>query len=80
MQFGRISGIALMVLGALLFAFQATAFLSSPSVNPAPSAQEQSHKTTSLPAIVGAVSVILDVALFATARRRDEPDPRHAVK
>ena len=80
MQFGRISGIALMVLGALLLAFQATAFLSSPTVNPTPSTQEQPHKTTPLPAIVGAVSVILGVALFATARRRDEPDPKHAVK
>jgi len=80
MQFGRISGIALMILGALLLAFQATAFLSSSSVNPTASTQEQPHKTTPLPAIVGAVSLILGVALFATARRRDEPDPKHAVK
>jgi len=80
MQFGRISGIALMILGALLLAFQATAFLSSSSVNPTPATQEQPHKTTPLPAIVGAVSLILGVALFATARRRDEPDPKHAVK
>jgi hypothetical protein len=33
-----------------------------------------------LPGIVGAGSLVAGIALFVTARRRDEPDPKNQVK
>jgi hypothetical protein len=38
------------------------------------------HKTSSLPGVIGAASLIVGIVVFATARRKDEPDPKHAVK
>jgi hypothetical protein len=85
MQFGRTYGIALMVLGILLCAFQFVHYM-------APSKGEGTEQTqtrtggqvnrvrSSLPGIVGAGSLVAGIALFITARRRDEPDPKYKVK
>ena len=85
MQFGRVSGIGLMVLGLALIVLQGGMYLTSRNVNPAatpqtPATTEPARKTSSLPGIVGGGLFIAGALVLATARRRDEPDPQHAVK
>jgi hypothetical protein len=82
MQFGKIQGIALMVLGIILLGIQAMLAVpktpSSASTEAAPNPVES--KTSVVPGIVGAISLIGGIAIFATARRSDEPPPEDAVK
>jgi hypothetical protein len=82
MQFGKIHGIALVVLGIFLFGVQGLLSVMPRHRDlPAESSLRTiEHKTTSLPAIIGAASLVLGIALLFTARRRDEPDAKHAVK
>ena len=85
MQFGRTYGIALMVLGLLLCAFQAIQYMASPKIEaPAqtgmPTAGKTEHVTSSFPGIFGAASFVAGIALFVTARCKDEPDPQYKVK
>jgi len=82
MQFGKVQGIALMVLGIILIGIQA--MLAVPRT-PAGAAGEAAPKTAEtktsiVPGIVGAISLIGGIAIFATARRTDEPPPKDAVK
>ena len=82
MQFGRISGAALIVLGILLCGLQFVQYMTPPK-SPAPSdpsIARPEHKTSALPGIIGAASLVVGIVVLATARRRDEPDPKHAVK
>ena len=82
MQFGKISGLALIVLGILLCGLQFIQW-TLPAKAPAPpdqSVTQPEHKTTSLPGIIGAGSLVGGIVLLATARRKDEPEPKHAVK
>ena len=89
MQFGRIHGIALIVLGLLLIGVQiAFAFSGKDAVSTSPhpdptsaTIQEpQPHRLGLLVGIVGACSLLGGSLVFATARRRDEPPPHRAVK
>jgi nitrate reductase gamma subunit len=82
MQFGRISGVALMVLGILLCGLQ---FVQSMTPPKSPAAADSSiarpeHKTSALPGIIGGASLVAGIVLLATGRRRDEPEAKHAVK
>jgi hypothetical protein len=82
MQFGRISGVALILLGILLCGLQFVQYVTPPK---SPTAPDQSiarpeHKTSTLPGIMGVAALIAGAVLFVTGRRRDEPDPEHAVK
>ena len=82
MQFGKISGLALIVLGILLCGLQGVQYIA-PQRGPAPDQQSTTrpeHKTSSLPGIIGAGSLGIGIVLFVTARRKDEPEPKHAVK
>jgi hypothetical protein len=82
MQFGRSYGIGLIVLGIVLCAIQFVRY-SAPSkkeVSPTQVAREEDHVTSSLPGIVGAGSLVAGIALFVTARRKDEPDLKYKVK
>ena len=86
MQFGRLVGAGLIVLGLILCALQFLPHLAPPNKE-AVSTQTETrtapnpeHHTTSLPGIVGAASLLAGIALFATARRKDEPPPQHQVK
>jgi hypothetical protein len=82
MQFGKISGLALIVLGILLCGLQFIQW-TLPAKAPAPPDQSMAqpeHKTTALPGIIGAGSLVGGIVLLVTARRRDEPEPKHAVK
>ena len=86
MQFGRTYGIALMVLGMFLCVFQAIQYMAPPKKEAAPAqtgmptATKTEHVTSALPGILGAASFVVGIALFVTARRRDEPAPEHKVR
>ena len=86
MQFGRIHGIALIVLGVILIGLQFNLALANKNAPPppvAPSAvtvEQQPHRFGPLAGIVGVASLVGGIAVFATARRRDEPDAEHKVR
>jgi len=82
MQFGRISGIALVVLGIVLCGLQAVLLVTPKKDREAPEATTTTaeHRPSSLPGLVGAASVIAGIAILATGRRRDETDRKYAVK
>ena len=80
MQFGRISGLALVVLGIVLCGLQAVLLVTPKRDRQAPEATTAEHRPSSLPGLVGAASVIAGIAILATSRRRDEPDRKYAVK
>lgn len=80
MQFGRTFGLALIVLGVLLFGLQAALVVTPRNNSQGTEAANIERRTNPLPGIVGAGSLFIGIALFAKARRTDEPDPKHAVK
>jgi hypothetical protein len=67
MRFGKIYGIGLIVLGLVLCVLQFVNYAAQ--VGP-------THLTSSLPGIIGAGSLVAGIALFITARRKDEADPK----
>jgi hypothetical protein len=82
MQFGRTYGISLIILGIILCLLQFVRYAAGPKkeVNSAHAVTNGPHMTSSLPGIVGAGSLGLGIALFVTARRRDEPQPKYRAK
>jgi hypothetical protein len=82
MQFGRIHGIALAILGIVLLGIQTVYYMMPTNVISGPTAVSQTahHAVNPLIGIVGLVSLLVGVAIVATANRRDEPDRKNAVK
>jgi hypothetical protein len=88
MQFGRIHGIALIVLGVILIGLQFNLALASKNGPPQPVApssvtvqpHDDAHRFGPLAGIIGGVSLVAGIAVFATAHRRDEPAHEHQVK
>jgi hypothetical protein len=83
MQFGRISGIALIILGIVLCGLQAVLVVTTKKDRQAPettATTNTEHRTTPLPGVVGAGSLLAGIAILTTARRRDEPERKYAVK
>ena len=82
MQFGRLYGIGLIVLGIILCLLQFVRYAAEPKkeVIPAQAVPKGQYVTSSLPGIVGAGSLVAGIALFVTARRKDEPSTKYAVK
>jgi hypothetical protein len=82
MQFGRFVGIGLMVLGVILCILQFVRYTSQPKseVNQSQGVRKEEHVTSSLPGIIGAGLLVGGIALFVTARRKDEPNPKYKVK
>jgi hypothetical protein len=87
MQFGKIHGIALIALGIVLIGLQLNLVLGSRGNVPPrgqPSAVTEqprdTHRLGPLAGIMGAASLIAGIAVFATARRRDEPDSNRRVR
>jgi hypothetical protein len=82
MQFGKVQGGALLVLGFLLLALQLYFFHPFVTVS-APSEGGMSTSATShgpLAGVVGGICVLAGAAIFFSARRKDEPPPQRAVK
>ena len=86
MQFGRVYGISLIILGIILCVLQFLHYMAPHKRDVVP-AQTDTRTVTqtdrvrsSLPGIVGAGSLVAGIALFVTARRKDEPDPKYKVK
>jgi hypothetical protein len=83
MQFGKIHGIALVVLGLFLLAVQAFMLMGPPKAGahePEATTKTVETKPTLLPGIVGGISLIAGVWIFRTARRSDQPPPKDTVK
>jgi hypothetical protein len=83
MQFGKIHGVALVVLGVVLLCIQAMLYLTPREVSSGAietSITKAEHKTNPLAGIFGAISLVAGIAIFSTARRADEPEAKHAVK
>jgi len=85
MQFGRIHGIALIVLGLILIALQVDLTLANkrdihPPVMGDRPVQMRAHGLGPLAGFVGGASLIAGFAIFFTTQWRDEPDPKNAIK
>jgi len=84
MQFGRIHGIALAVLGALLLGFQIMLYLTAQQrvapVSAGSSTPGAEQMTNPLPGILGLASLVAGVLIFVTRRRADEPEAKNAVR
>jgi hypothetical protein len=84
MQFGRMHGIVLAFLGALLLGFQTMLYVTTPQ-RVVPSATGSStprleQKTNPVPGVLGLASLVAGAVIFSTRRRVDEPEAEHAVK
>jgi uncharacterized membrane protein len=83
MQFGKIHGIALFVLGLVLVLVQAAISLSprretlTPARDNAPTVES---KMTFAPGILGGVFLLGGIWIVFTSRRADEPPAERAVK
>ena len=82
MQFGRIYGVGLIVLGIALCALQFVRYTAQPEsdVTSVQGMADEQRVISSLPGIVGAGSLVAGIVLFVTARRKDEPNPKYKVK
>lgn len=82
MYFGRTFGTGLMVLGVILCIFQVVSYTAQLKRD-ATSTREVTKETYAvrlLPGVVGADSLVAGIALFVTARRRNETNSKCAVK
>ena len=83
MQFGKIHGVALAVLGAILLGVQAMLYMALQKVvsgSTESSIPKVEHKANPVAGILGMVALFAGVAIFARGRRADEPEAKHAVK
>jgi UDP-N-acetylmuramyl pentapeptide phosphotransferase/UDP-N-acetylglucosamine-1-phosphate transferase len=83
MQFGKIHGIALAVLGAILLGLQVMRYLTPTKAVREPtesSMPKVEHRTIPVAGILGILSLFAGAAIFVTRRRVDEPEVKHAVK
>ncbi len=83
MQFGKIHGVALAVLGIILLCIQVMFYVAPKEVNSGAiesSITKAEHKTNPMAGILGIASLIAGIAIFSTARRADEPEAKHAIK
>jgi protein-S-isoprenylcysteine O-methyltransferase Ste14 len=85
MQFGRIYGIGLIVLGLVLLVLQFVQYLNLPKeVGPTQTetrtVKNTQHLTSSWPGFIGVGSLVAGIAVFITARRKEEPNPKYKGK
>jgi hypothetical protein len=85
MQFGRIYGIGLIVLGLVLLVLQFVHHMTPPKeVGPTQTetrtVKNTQHLTSSWPGFIGVGSLVAGIALFVTARRKEELDSKYKVK
>jgi hypothetical protein len=82
MQFGKIHGFALIVLGIVLLGIQVVVYMTPTTIisGPTAAAQAEHHKVSPFVGLIGFVSLVAGAAGVATANRRDEPDRKNRVK
>jgi hypothetical protein len=87
MQFGRIYGIALIILGVILIGVQLDFALGSrgnvpPRGQPSGASVQPHdvHRLGPLDGIIGTASLIAGIAVFSSARRGDQPHPSRRVR
>ena len=83
MQFGKIHGLALAILGVVLLGLQALFYMAPNKVisgtTEAPTPKVE-HRTSPAAGILGVISLIAGVGIFVTRRKADEPEAKYAVK
>jgi hypothetical protein len=83
MQFGKIHGIALLVLGFVLILVQG-AISMAPPMDAGTAARNRTEtvesKISFVPGVIGTLFVFGGIWIVYTAKRRDEPPPERAVK
>jgi hypothetical protein len=79
-QFGRVLGSCLVLLGLILISLQGWRSLRSATPVETNPHMEQHSDNSYVPGMVGTAMLIAGIAVFASGRRQDEPDPRHAIK
>jgi hypothetical protein len=90
-QFGKLTGVGMAVLGALLLLLQFSFLLNSgrPENRPIEAHRDFSsrdgfgvgvHRVPMLPGILGSLFVVGGVVVFFLARTKDEPQPNNAAR
>jgi hypothetical protein len=82
MQFGKIHGIALAILGIVLLGIQTAYYMMPTNVVSGPTGVLRTvhHAINPLFGLLGLISLLVGVVIVVTASRRDEPDRKNAVK
>ena len=82
MQFGKIHGIALAILGIVLLGIQTVYYMMPTNVVSGPTGVSRTvhHAINPLFGLLGLISLLVGVVIVVTASRRDEPDRKNAVK
>jgi hypothetical protein len=83
MQFGKIHGLALAILGVVLLSLQAWFYMvSNKVINGTAEAvtPKVERRTNPAAGIFGVISLIAGVSIFVTRRKADEPETKYAVK
>jgi hypothetical protein len=82
MQFGKIHGFALIVLGIVLLGIQGVFYMTPTKVigGPTAASQAEHHKVSAFVGLIGLVSVAAGAVIIATANRGDEPSRKNRVK
>jgi hypothetical protein len=83
MQFGKMHGVALAVLGFILLGIQGMLYMPTgkvPTGGTASSSPVVEHKTNPVAGILGVAFLLVGAAIFSTRRQADEPEAKHAVK
>ena len=82
MQFGRLIGTSLIILGLILISVQAWSSLYGGRMHAEqiPVHNVQRSDTGHLPGIVGTLLMVAGFVMVVAGRRKDEPDANRAVK
>jgi hypothetical protein len=83
MQFGKVHGLALAILGVVLLGLQAFFYMAPNKVisgTTESATPKVEHRTNPAAGILGVISLIAGVGIFVTRRKADEPEAKNAVR